>query len=247
VRLTVVGCSGSGPGPDSPASCYLVEADGFRIVLDLGQGAAGPLQGYTVPSTLGAILISHLHSDHCLDMTALAVLLHYGPTRPRAPIPVYAPSGAARRIALACGPETDETHLADLFDFQEPCDGRIGPFSVTFARMNHPVAAYAVRLEHDGHALVYTGDTGPTDALVELCRGADVLLAEAGWGGGPESVPNLHLTGAAAGEHATRAGVRRLILTHVPAWGSVARARAEAEATFAGRLDTAQAGQVVEV
>lgn len=247
MRLTVVGCSGSGPGPDSPASCYVVEADGFRVVLDLGQGAAGPLQGYTVPSTLGAILISHLHSDHCLDMTALAVLLHYGPTRPRAPIPVHAPSGAARRIALACGPETDETQLAALFDFQEPRDGRIGPFSVTFARMNHPVVTYAVRLEHGGKALVYTGDTGPTDALVELSRGADVLLAEAGWGGGPESVPDLHLTGAAAGDHARRAGVRQLILTHVPAWGSVARARAEAEEMFAGRLDTARAGQVVEV
>jgi ribonuclease BN (tRNA processing enzyme) len=247
MRLTVVGCSGSGPGPGSPASCYLVEADRFRIVLDLGQGAAGPLQGYTVPSTLGAILISHLHSDHCLDMTALAVLLHYGPTRAGVPIPVFAPAGAARRIALACGPEFDETQLARMFDFQEPCDGQIGPFSVTFARMNHPVESYAVRLEHDGHALVYTGDTGPTDALVELSRGADVLLAEAGWGGGPESVPNLHLTGAAAGEHATRAGVRRLILTHVPAWGSVARARAEAEETFAGRLDIAQAGQVIEI
>ena len=247
MRLTVVGCSGSGPGPDSPASCYLVEADGFRIVLDLGQGAAGPLQGYTVPSTVGAILLSHLHSDHCLDMTALAVILQYGPTGPPTPIPVHAPAGAARRIALACGPETDETKLAGMFDFREPRDGQIGPFSATFARMNHPVEAYAVRLEHDGHALVYTGDTGPTDALVELARGADGLLAEAGWGGGPESVPNLHLTGAAAGEHATRAGVRRLILTHVPAWGSIARARAEAEETFTGRLDTARAGQVVEV
>jgi ribonuclease BN (tRNA processing enzyme) len=247
LKLTVVGCSGSGPGPDSPASCYLVEADGFRIVLDLGQGAAGPLQGYTVPSTLGAILISHLHSDHCLDLTALAVILQYGPARPRAPIPVHAPTGAARRIALACGPETDEAQLAGFFDFKEPRDGQIGPFAVTFARMSHPVETYAVRLEHDGHTLVYTGDTGPTDALVELSRGADVLLAEAGWGGGSEAVPNLHLTGAAAGEHATRAGVRRLILTHVPAWGSVARARAEAQDTFSGRLDMARAGQVVDI
>ena len=247
MRLTIVGCSGSGPGPDSPASCYLVEADGFRVVLDLGQGAAGPLQGYTTPSTLGAIMLSHLHSDHCLDMTALAVILMYGPSRPRAPIPVHAPAGAARRIALACGPETDEAGLVGLFDFREPRDGQIGPFSATFARMNHPVETYAVRLEHGGHALVYTGDTGPTDALVELARGADVLLAEAGWGGGPESRPNLHLTGAAAGDHATRAGVRRLILTHVPAWGSVARARADAERTFPGRLDIARAGEVFDV
>jgi ribonuclease BN (tRNA processing enzyme) len=247
MRLTVVGCSGSGPGPASPASCYLVEADGFRIVLDLGQGAVGPLQGYTVPSTLGAILISHLHSDHCLDLTALAIVLEYGPTQPPAPITVHAPAGAARRIALACGPETDEAQLARFFDFQEPRDGRIGPFSVTFAPMNHPVETYAVRLEHDERALVYTGDTGPTDALVELSRGADVLLAEAGWGGGPEAVPNLHLTGTAAGEHATRAGVRRLILTHVPAWGSVPRARAEAVEAFAGWLDVAQAGQIIDI
>jgi ribonuclease BN (tRNA processing enzyme) len=160
---------------------------------------------------------------------------------------VHAPAGAAHRIALACGPETTEAQLAGFFDFKEPRDRQIGPFDVRFARMNHPVETYAVRLEHDGHTLVYTGDTGPTDALVELSCGADVLLAEAGWGGGPEAVPNLHLTGAAAGEHATRAGARRLIITHVPAWGSVARARAEAQETFSGRLDVARAGQVVDI
>lgn len=247
MKLTVVGCSGSGPGPDSPASCYLVEADGVTVMLDLGQGAAGPLQRYIDPATLRAILISHLHSDHCLDMTALGVVLQYGPARPRGPIPVLAPDGALARIAAACGPETDEAQLASLFEFAAPVDGPIGPFAARFARMNHPVETYAVRLEHAGRSLVFTGDTGPTDALVDLAHGADLLLAEAGWAGGPEAAPDLHLTGAAAGDHATRAGVGRLLLTHVPAWGSVDAALADARVTWAGPLAAAVAGQVVDV
>ncbi len=247
MRLTVVGCSGSGPGPDSPASCYLVEADGVTVMLDLGQGAAGPLQSYLDPSTVHAIVISHLHSDHCLDLTALGVILQYGPTRPPGPIPVYAPDGALSRVAAACGPETDEAQLAALFDFRAPADGPIGPFAARFARMNHPVETHAVRLEHGGRSLVFTGDTGPTEALVELARGTDVLLAEAGWAGGPESVADLHLTGAAAGAHAHRAEVGRLVLTHVPAWGSVDAALSDARTTWAGPLTAARAGQVIEV
>lgn len=247
MRLTVIGCSGSGPGPDSPAACYLLEADGFVLVLDLGQGAAGPLQRYTDPARIGAVLLSHLHSDHCLDMTALSVILQYGPGRPAAPIPVLAPAGAARRIALACGPETDEAQLSELFDFGEPVDGPIGPFAASFAMMNHPVPTYAVRLEHGGRSVVYTGDTGPSVELVELARGADLLLAEAGWAGGPEAVPDLHLTGAAAGEHATRAGVPRLLITHVPAWGSVDAALVGARTTFGGSLSAAHAGDVLEI
>jgi ribonuclease BN (tRNA processing enzyme) len=247
MKLTVVGCSGSGPGPDSPAACYLVEADGFVVMLDLGQGAAGPLQRYTQPADLGAIVLSHLHSDHCLDMTALSVVLQYGPAHPPVPIPVVAPDGAARRIALACGPETDEAEMSTLFAFRTPADGPIGPFQARYARMNHPIPTFAIKLSHAGRSLVYSGDTGPTPALVELARGADVLLAEAGWAGGPESVPNLHLTGAAAGSHAQQAGGGRLVVTHVPAWGSVEAALVGARSTFAGPVEAARAGQVLHI
>ena len=77
MRLTVVGCSGSFPGPDSAASCYLVEADGFRVLLDLGNGALGPLQRYADIYAVDAVLVSHLHSDHFIDLCSYYVALRY--------------------------------------------------------------------------------------------------------------------------------------------------------------------------
>ncbi len=218
MRLTVVGCSGSGPGPTSAASCYLVEHDGFRLLLDLGNGSFGSLQGIVDPDTIDAVFLSHLHADHCLDVAPFVVWHRYSGRSSGRRVPLYAPTGAERRLALAYdGAEAD---LTDVFDFRVVTVGTstIGPFAVETARTAHPVECHAVRLTVDGRSLVYTGDTGPSDRVVELARGADVLLAEAAHPPGPGLPPDLHLTGREAGEHAAAAGVGRLLLTHVPAW-----------------------------
>jgi ribonuclease BN (tRNA processing enzyme) len=198
VKLTVVGCSGSAPGPKSPASCYLVEHDGFRLLLDLGNGAFGALQGLADPDTVDAVYLSHLHADHCLDVAPLVA--------------------AERRLALAY--DADGDGITDVFDFVPvgPGSFTLGPFEVTLARTAHPIECYAIRLTAGGRSLVYTGDTGPCERVIELARGADVLLAEAAHPPGPGLPPALHLTGKEAGEHAAAAGVGRLLLTHVPAW-----------------------------
>ena len=96
MRLTVIGCAGSFPGPDSPASCYLVEADGFRMLLDLGNGALGVLQRHAGLYDIDAICLSHLHGDHCLDMSSYWVARTYAPGGPKPPVPVYGPAGTAR-------------------------------------------------------------------------------------------------------------------------------------------------------
>jgi ribonuclease BN (tRNA processing enzyme) len=103
MRLTVVGCSGSMPGPDSAASCYLLEADGFRLVVDLGNGALGGLQRYTALSRIDAVALSHLHADHCLDMCPLWVARKYADEGPLPSIPAYGPAG--RRASTRPGPE----------------------------------------------------------------------------------------------------------------------------------------------
>jgi ribonuclease BN (tRNA processing enzyme) len=118
---------------------------------------------------------------------------------------------------------------------------------VSFAAVNHPVPANAIRLTVGGRTLVYSGDTGESDALVTLATGADVLLSEATFGPDDPYVANLHLTGAQAGEHATRAGVDRLIVTHVPPWGSRKVAAAEAAATFSGTVEAAQPSAVYNI
>jgi glutamate racemase len=155
MKLTVLGCSGSLPGPDSPAAGYLVESDGYRVVLDLGNGALGALQRYVAPRDIDAVVLSHLHADHCLDMTSLMVALRYGPDRPPARIPVIGPNDTERRITAAWDANTADLRLRELFDFHLPVSGNLGPFEVAFAVMNHPVPTFAVRMSVGGQTSRY--------------------------------------------------------------------------------------------
>ncbi|MGZ4507783.1 MAG: MBL fold metallo-hydrolase [Blastococcus sp.] len=218
MRLTVVGCSGSGPGPTSPASCYLVEHDGYRVLLDLGNGAFGGLQAVADPDSIDAVFLSHLHADHCLDVAPFVVWHRYSGRATGGRVPMYAPVGAERRLAMAY--DLDGDGLTDVFDFVPVGPGafEIGPFAAEIVRTVHPIECYAIRLTAGGRSLVYTGDTGPSEDVIALARGADVLLAEAAHPPGPGLPPGLHLTGREAGEHASAAGAKRLLLTHIPAW-----------------------------
>jgi len=248
MRLTVVGMAGSFPGPDSPASCYLLEHDGHRVVLDLGNGAIGALQRYADPYSIDAVVLSHLHADHCLDLTAYYVMRKYRPQGPAPAIPVLGPTGTACRMAAAYDlPE--EPGMTGEFEFQDHVAvTEVGPFRITTAPANHPVEAYSLRVEAGGRSLVFSGDTGRTDALVELSRGADLALFEASFLSRYENLPpDLHLTAAEAAEHATRAGVEHLVLTHLVPWTPQDETLEEAAAVYAGALDLASPGLVVDI
>ena len=215
MRLTVIGCAGSVAGPHNPASSYLLEADAgvgaeartWRLLLDLGSGAIGPLQAVLDPATLDGILISHGHPDHCADLASLSVLLRYGPAMGTglAPIPLWGPEGIDERIQQVEG-ATDGGGLAP-FAWQPLAEGEtrsLGPFTVTTARAWHPVPAFAYRIEGPSESgedvvLVFTGDTDLCDEVVALATDADLLLAEAGWADRAENPPGIHLTGAQAG------------------------------------------------
>jgi ribonuclease BN (tRNA processing enzyme) len=247
VKLTVLGCSGSVPGPDSPASGYLVEADGYRLILDLGHGAYGALQRYLRPSDVDAIVVSHLHADHCIDLTAYIVGLRYGgdgyrSTGPDGRIPLIGVPGTRDRLEAAYDPLARKLGLHQIFSFATPSESELGPFRMSYAPMNHPTATNAVRIRYQDRALVYSADTGESAELVELARGADVLLCEASVGADEELIPDLHLTGRMAGEHADKAGVERLIVTHVPPWNSIQEAADDAAEAFHGVVETAHPG-----
>ena len=253
MKLTVVGCSGSFPGPWSAASCYLVEAPHrggtFRLLLDLGSGAFGPLQRYADPLGIGAVALSHLHSDHCLDLTAMYVHRTYHKDAPHPRVDVYGPSGTSERLARGYD-MPERPGMVKAFNFHAwDTEGthQIGPFGVTVALVTHPVESYAIRVEHEGRSLVYSGDTGPCERLVRLAREADTLLAEASFLDGGINPPDLHLTGRQAAEHATRAGVGRLVLTHVPPWTDPADVLAEAKPAFAGPLEVAEPGATYDI
>ncbi|HEX5919449.1 MAG TPA: MBL fold metallo-hydrolase [Nocardioides sp.] len=257
MRLTVVGCSGSYPGPESAASCYLLEAEHtaesgesrtWRILLDLGNGALGQLHRHADPLAVDAVFLSHLHADHCLDLCGYYVMRKYHPTGPQPQIPVWGPAGAAERMARAYDLPIDPG-MTEEFAFRE-YDGpvvEVGPFRVEARRVVHPVAAYALKVTAGGRTLVYSGDTGPCPQLDEVASGAHLLLAEASFRSGDDNPPDLHLTGADCGRTAARAGVDRLVLTHVPPWHDPAGAEAEARSEWSGPVELARAGAAYDV
>ena len=264
MRLTVVGCAGSVPGPRSAASSYLVQADDaagrtWSVVLDLGSGALGPLQTVCDPAAVDAVGLTHLHPDHVADVCGLYVYLKYrpasaGPARTR-PLPLHGPFGTASRIGDAYGLEPGET-LADqlvVHTWQPGRAVRVGPLTMTPVAVEHPVPAYGIRVEgpaeHDPErrvSLAYTGDTDSCAGLAELALGADVLLAEAAFvEGRDDAIRGIHLTGRRAGEVARDGAVGRLVLTHIPAWNAPEQAVAEAQEVYDGPVSLAEPGLVV--
>ncbi len=260
--ITAVGISGSYPGPASSASCYVVSArDGEKttnIVLDLGSGALGPLQSVLTHTQIDAVFLSHLHPDHCLDITGLYVLRTYDPEfffadTPLPKLPVYGPAGSEERLqaahrtpaglAAGAGKNTDESTLDSAFEFKDLTPGSrhtIGPLTVEAHLVEHPVETYALRVEHvSGAVLTYSGDSDACDGLIEAASGADLFVCEAAFEEGRDTVRGIHLTGKRAGEVAQAAGVKRLMLTHIPPWTSEDKVRAEATETFGGTPELA--------
>ncbi|MET9951375.1 MBL fold metallo-hydrolase [Streptomyces sp. NPDC006339] len=250
MKLTVVGCSGSFPSAESACSSYLVEADGFRLLLDMGNGALGELQRHIGLYDLDAIFLSHLHADHCIDMCGYFVARYYRHEGGRCDaIPVFAPEGAEQRLTTAYADTPSPTSMSEVFGFQTLKSGtfEVGPFTVRTEKVCHPVEAYGIRIEHAGRTLTYSGDTGVCDNLDALAEGADLFLCEASFTHGKEDVPDLHLNGREAGAHAARAGVRRLVLTHIPPWTDGERNLADAREVFHGPAELAYAGAVYEI
>ncbi|MCW2132615.1 MBL fold metallo-hydrolase [Arthrobacter sp. VKM Ac-2550] len=259
MNLTIIGCTGSFPGPLSPASCYLVSAhDGertWRILLDLGNGALGTAQRYMDLEDIDAIFLSHLHPDHCMDLCGLHVAVRWNPDGwSKGRIPVWGPAATADRMATAYGLELDPG-MHEEFDFHNWTDResvKLGPFTITPYAVRHPVdEAYAMRVEATEPGpngpvtkiLTYSGDTDSCDALVEAAQDSDMFLCEAAYHEGrDDAIEGIHLTGKRAGAAATKANVSRLLLTHLPVWNDSVRTVEEARETYSGGLAVAVAG-----
>lgn len=240
----MLGCAGSFPGPDSACSCYLVDADGFRMLVDFGAGAMTAVQRFAGLYSIDAIVLSHLHPDHMFDACNYVVARRYSPDGPLPPIPMYAPAGAEQRLALAYAGD-DSEKLDDVYEFNDLTTGTlgIGPFTVHAERVNHPVETYGLRIEYQGRSLAYSSDSAPCDALIRLAHNADAFLCEASYLDDMDNPPDLHLTGREAGEHASKAGVGRLLLTHlVAAWGSEFMTQDAAASAYSGPIDIVRPG-----
>ena len=255
MRLTIVGCSGSFAGPTSPASSYLVQAEHegrtWNLVLDLGNGALGALQRHIDPLAIDAVVLTHLHSDHCLDLCGLYVVQKYSPVVvARRRILVYGPRRTGERMARAYD-MTPPDGMHHEFDFRELVDRegvRIGPFTVTPHLVNHPAEAYGIRVEADGEVLAYTGDTDTCDGLKPLFHNATLVLADSSFIDGRDHARGIHLSGSRAAQAAVDAGgVQRLMLTHIPPWNDPAVCRAQAAAVWPGDVELAEPDAVLDL
>jgi ribonuclease BN (tRNA processing enzyme) len=252
VRITVLGCSGSVVGPESPASGYLLTApDTPPLVIDFGGGVLGALQRYADPNVV-SVLLSHLHADHCLDLPGLFVWRRYHPTPATERGLMYGPAHTWTRLGAASSPEGKEIDdFRDIFDVRNWVDNepvQVGALNIVPRLVCHPTESFGMRItDPSGAILVYSGDTGMCDALVELARGADSFLCEASWTHSPERPPHLHLSGTEAGQAAAKAGVGELLITHIPPWTSREDVIAEAKAEFDGPVRAVNPGEMFDI
>jgi ribonuclease BN (tRNA processing enzyme) len=238
MKLTVLGGCGAWPTAEQACSGYLVEHDGFRLLLDPGYGTFPRLLKHCGPADVDAVLVSHGHPDHCADLNPLLRARALSDEPPRA-LPVYAPGEALAAVLALDRPGM----LADAFTLHEFDPGErfeVGPFRAETWLLPHHVPNAGMRLTVGGKVLVYTGDTGPSPDLVPLARDADVFLSEATYVDRVPSADASYLLSARlAGEYAARAGVGRLLLTHLWPGTDAAASRRAAAANFGGPVGVA--------
>jgi len=240
MELTIIGFWGAYPGCAEATSGYLLQSKGFSLLLECGSAVLSHLPEFIDLVDLDAALVSHYHTDHVADLGCLqyAVKVQTDLGLRSNPLPLYGPEGDA------CPSLTyHEYTLALYIGASEPM--QIGPFTVTFQETNHPALCYAMRIESGGKSIVYTADTGWYEGLIDLARGADLLLCETslynrylGWVDG-------HLTAGEAGRLASRAGVREMVLTHLPHSGEHTELLKEVRQEYAGPAELAATGTKV--
>jgi ribonuclease BN (tRNA processing enzyme) len=238
VRLTVLGSSGTHPGADRVCASHLVEHEGYRLLLDCGNGSLSNLLQLVDATAIDQVLLSHLHPDHFADLYGLYYALRFAPEGP-ARVPLAGPAGTPEFVTRILSNESVE-RFAERLPFTPVAAGQrleLGPFVVTLHAAAHPVEALAARVEAAGRVLAYSGDSGPTPALVECARDADLFLCDSTWAeaDGPHP-PDVHCTGAQAGRLAAQAGAARLWCTHVAPETQRGQVAAEAGEAFPGEV-----------
>jgi ribonuclease BN (tRNA processing enzyme) len=250
MELLVIGSGAAYPDrPGIASSTYVVARGDERICLDLGQGGFAGLAGRVDPSRLQAVVVSHLHPDHFIDLVALRHYLRYEFEPPRR-VRVLAPAGLADRLdALLAEPG----FTAEALDVETRAEGvlRIGRFALESRLVTHTDESYAVRVsvadEPAAPGLVYSGDCGRADDLAPLIRPGDTLLIEIAFGAGPVPVGDLHLDGPGVGALAAATRPGRVLLTHLQMGRDPRKAVASVRAAFDGPVELVDDGDAFTV
>lgn len=247
MQITVLGKSPSWEDAGGACSGYLVEQDGFRLLLDCGSGVFAKLRLVCDYTEVDAVLLSHLHADHFLDLVPYSYALLHGAHRGARPR-LHAPSGAGELFRRVVGAWGSDDLIETAFDLDEYDGGAalpLGPLTARFHPVPHFTTTFAIDLSSDGGArFTFSADCGPNDAVVELAAGTDLLLIEATLPSPGDDDDRGHLTPREAGEHGRRAGARRLVLTHYSDQLDAQQVAADAAEGFGAEVELAREGAV---
>jgi ribonuclease BN (tRNA processing enzyme) len=240
--LTVLGSCGAWPEPGRACAGFLLEYDGFKVVLDLGYAALPQLLKHCPEGAVDAVVVTHQHPDHCVDVSALARVRYYL-AREAPPIPLLCPPGVVD-VLRAVEPRPDPTTVFEVRDLAAAEE--IGPFRLETALLPHYVTNLGVRLSAPGVTIAYTGDSGPSPDLQALAKDADLYISDATLqGASPATTPRYVMTATEAAVGA--AGAKRLLLTHFWPGSDRALSVSEAQRVFAGEVIAAQEGLVLKL
>jgi ribonuclease BN (tRNA processing enzyme) len=245
LSLTVLGSGVAWSNPGGVCSGYLVRGGGASLLVDCGTGVLGRLRAEIDPRRLDAVIVSHLHADHFLDLIGLRYGIKYGGLGGERPLRVMLPPGGCDLVAdVGLALDRNPRFFADVFALEEYEPATpifLAGLTISLRRVQHYIPSFAMKIEA-GQTLVYSSDSAPCDALVEHARGADALLCEAAMLHAGQDEPDParrgHLTAGEAGQVARDAGVGRLLITHAPLEPDDAdRAAREARQWFEGPVE----------
>ncbi|MEA2390901.1 MAG: hypothetical protein QOK31_1010 [Solirubrobacteraceae bacterium] len=268
MKVTVLGKSPSWQDADGACSGYLVEDESCCVLLDCGNGVFSKLRRYREYVDVDAVVLSHLHADHFLDLVPFAYALTYAPRQQPVPVArwpgtdhpahprLIAPAGTRevlRRVVGAWGPEDLIEKAFHICEYETDETVHVGELTVRFREVPHFLPTHAVEFSAEGNGagggkrFTYSADCRPTDDLVSFATDTDLLMIEATLPRPEREGPRGHLTPGEAGEHGRRAGARQLVITHISDELDLNWARTEAEKTFGGPVRVAREGAVYEI
>ncbi|MGN8644773.1 MBL fold metallo-hydrolase [Gracilibacillus sp. HCP3S3_G5_1] len=237
MKIIPLGIWGGYPKANSATSSFLIEEDGFHLLLDCGSGVLASLQNYLSIQQLDAVIITHYHHDHIADVGALhyAKLIQNQLAEHPKTLDIYAHDQDEQFRSLTYKEHTRAYNLTEM--------SQIGPFTIKTTKTDHPVYCLAVRLEAKGKGVVFTADTAWEESLVPFAKNADLLVSEANLYQEYEGKIPGHMSGREAGMLAEQAKVKQLTLTHLPHFGNIHNILDEAKRIYNGPISIAAVGQ----
>ncbi|GGF15866.1 hypothetical protein GCM10010954_13130 [Halobacillus andaensis] len=236
MKVTTIGYWGGYPAVNSATSCYLMEEENYKLLIDCGSGALAQLQQKLEVTDLDAVVLSHYHHDHIADIGVLqyAWLVQNTIQETSDVLPIF-------------GHEQDEKGLQSLthqytegvaYDPNQPLE--LGPFTIEFLQTKHPVPCYAMKICSNTDQIVYTADTSYFEELAQFAKGSDLLITDTNFYKGMDGSGPGHMTSEEAGKIANLADVDTLWLSHLPHFGETNLLKQEAADVFKGHIELAE-------